>query len=74
MLCVFFSHRVIITCRSLHGVHDDSKDKPFELELSWISEATGWKHALVPKERIATAEAWAKAQIEEAEMGDEDDE
>ena len=54
-------------------MHDDGKDKPFELELSWLSEATGWKHVMVPKERLATAEAWAKAQIEADEMGEDEE-
>lgn len=58
---------------SLHSVHDDAKDKPMELELSWLSEATGWRHQMVPKERIAAAEAWAKAQIEAEEMGEDED-
>lgn len=44
-----------------------------EMELSWLSEATGWKHVMVPAERQAAAEAWAKAQIEAEERGDDDD-
>jgi 20S proteasome subunit alpha 7 len=54
-------------------VHDETKDKPFALELSWISEGTGWKHELVPADRIAAADAWAKAQIEAEELGDDDE-
>jgi hypothetical protein len=66
-------HPALRRC-SIHGVHDDVKDKPFELELSWLSEATGWRHTAVPPERIAAAEAWAKAQIEAEEMGEDDEE
>ena len=54
-------------------MHDGVKDKPFELEMSWLSEGTSWRHTMVPRERIATAEAWAKAQIEADEMGEDSD-
>ena len=59
--------------RSIHGVHDDSKDKPFELELSWLCEASGWKHVPVPAARRAEADAWARARIEEEEQADDDE-
>lgn len=45
---------------SIHQVHDEAKDKDFELELSWISPASGWKHASVPKELAEAAEKKAK--------------
>jgi 20S proteasome subunit alpha 7 len=59
-------------CR-LQGVHDDTKDKPFELELGWVSAATGWRFQAVPKARVAIAEAWARQQLEDEAMGDDDD-
>ena len=59
---------------SLNVVHDDSKDKPFELELSWITAETGWKHQHVPKELRDEANEWAKKQLEEEEMGSDSDE
>lgn len=62
------------SCCSLHSVHDSVKDKPFELELSWLSAATGWRHTHVPADKIAAAEAWAKATIEAEEQGDSDEE
>ena len=47
--------------RIIHTVHDEAKDKDFELELSWISTAeTGGRHLSVPKELIAEAERKAK--------------
>ena len=57
-------------------MHDDTKDKPFELEMSWVTAANGWRHAMVPAEKVVAAEAWAKAQVAAEEMGsdDEDDE
>ena len=33
---------------SLHMTHDDTKDKPFELEMGWICEASGWQFQKVP--------------------------
>jgi 20S proteasome subunit alpha 7 len=58
----------------LHSVHDDAKDKPFELELGWVTEATGWKYTAVSKEARDAADAWAKAQIAADEQGSDDDE
>ena len=51
--------------RSIHLVHDDNKDKDFELEMTWICAESGMKHALVPKELMVEAEAKAKAALEE---------
>eukprot|EP01114_Cavostelium_apophysatum_P006434 TRINITY_DN1773_c0_g1_i1.p1 TRINITY_DN1773_c0_g1~~TRINITY_DN1773_c0_g1_i1.p1 ORF type:complete len:251 (-),score=43.90 TRINITY_DN1773_c0_g1_i1:50-802(-) len=50
----------------IYSVHDDVKDKEFELELSWISEATGFHHQFVPKDVQSEAERYAKAALEEA--------
>lgn len=58
----------------IHLLHDEVKDKPFELELSWICEASQWKHQLVPSQINAEAQAWAKKSIEDDEMEDDDDE
>ena len=51
--------------RSIHLVHDDNKDKEFELEMTWVCEASGMKHALVPADLMAEADAKAKAALEE---------
>lgn len=56
--------------RIIHMLHDDAKDKPFELELSWLTEATGWEQKAVPKEVREEAEKWAVEQNKE----DDDDE
>lgn len=47
-------------------MHDEAKDKAFELELSFIGPSTGWKHAPVPKAIADEAEGKAKKIIEEA--------
>lgn len=49
--------------RIIYTVHDDAKDKDFELELSWICEESGGKHQFVPKELQEEAEAAAKAAL-----------
>lgn len=53
----------------IHTVHDDSKDKDFELEMSWISPTeTNGKHEFVPQELIDEAELLAKQEDEDDEM------
>lgn len=56
----------------LHQENKDNEGKPLEMEISWICEASGWKHVGVPKNIIAEASAWAKQQLEEEE--EEEDE
>lgn len=34
---------------SLHKLHDEAKDKPFELEMAWITEGNGWKTQTVAR-------------------------
>merc|ERR1711988_1120979 len=59
----------------IHQVHDDVKDKEFELELAWLCDETGGKHQLVPKEMRDEISARAKAALEEEdEEEDEEDE
>ena len=57
--------------RMIIALHDEAKDKPFELEMSWLCEETAWEHKGVPRNVIKEAVEWAKKDIEEAE--DEDD-
>uniref|UniRef100_A0A673MDS9 Proteasome subunit alpha type-3 n=1 Tax=Sinocyclocheilus rhinocerous TaxID=307959 RepID=A0A673MDS9_9TELE len=57
-----------MTCRELvkevakiiYIVHDEVKDKAFELELSWVGEVTKGRHELVPKDIKEEAEKYAK--------------
>lgn len=41
-------------------VHDDAKDRDFELELSWACTESGGKHAFVPKDLFDEAVSYAK--------------
>lgn len=54
----------------LHQENKDNSSKPLEMELSWICEASEWKHVGVPKDIIAAARQWAQDQLDE----DDDDE
>lgn len=62
--------------RIIHLLHEEGKDKPFELEMSWLCEESGWEHKGVPRAFIKEAVDWAKKDIEEAEEyeSDEDEE
>ena len=57
----------------VHALHDGAKDKPFELEMSWLCEGSGWKHEGVPRDVISAAVEWAKKEIDEDADGDDDD-
>ena len=53
--------------RIIYVAHEDSKDKDFELEMSWISSLDGptkGRHQEVPKERLEEAEKLAKKSLE----------
>lgn len=45
----------------IYSQHDPSKDKPIELEISWVCEESNRMHCLVPAALHAEAEAAAKA-------------
>uniref|UniRef100_A0A4W4GXT7 Proteasome subunit alpha type n=1 Tax=Electrophorus electricus TaxID=8005 RepID=A0A4W4GXT7_ELEEL len=57
---------------SIYIVHDEVKDKTFELELSWVGEVTKGRHELVPKDIKEEAEKYAKESLEEEDDSDED--
>lgn len=59
--------------RILHLTHDENKDKPFELEMGWICEASGWQFAKVPQDLRDAANAAAKAELDESSDDDSDD-
>lgn len=52
---------------SIYLVHDDAKEKDFELEMSWIGPESNNLHVHVPKELLQEAEAAAKAALENFE-------
>ncbi len=64
--------KIVYTIRDSGG-SGSSKDGPFELEMSWLCEKTGWKHVGVPKDVMEAAVEWAKREIE-AEGEEEEEE
>ena len=43
------SQRALVeAAKILLTVHDETKDKLFEIEMSWVTEATGWRTEIVP--------------------------
>ncbi|CAG8543821.1 11663_t:CDS:2 [Funneliformis mosseae] len=66
-LCV--RDAVNAAAKIIYTVHDDSKDKAFELELSWITNETK-RHEFVPREIAEEAERLAKDSLNE-EMEDD---
>lgn len=52
---------------SIYLVHDDAKEKEFELEMSWIGSESNNLHVHVPKDLFDEAEAEAKAALENFE-------
>lgn len=57
----------------IYVVHDEVKDKNFELELSWIGEVTNGKHEWVPKDIAQAAEKYAKESLEEESSSEDED-
>lgn len=53
--------QVIECAKILYMGHDPAKDKPIELELSWVCDQTQRMHQLVPSALKAEAEESAKA-------------
>lgn len=54
---------ITLSC-SIYLVHDDAKEKEFELEISWIGPESNYTHTHVPKDLFKEAEAEAKAALE----------
>ena len=48
--------------------HEESREKKYEVELSWICEASNYQHQIVPKALSDAALEKALAEIEEDEM------
>ncbi|KAH9938538.1 20S proteasome subunit [Fomitopsis serialis] len=55
---------VFEAARIIYLVHDDAKEKDFELELSWIGDETGGLHLPVPKDLYDEASRKAKESLE----------
>ena len=60
-------------CFRIYLVHDELKDKNFELELSWICEESRGVHEKVPESVFAEAEKAAKQAMEADSDSDTED-
>lgn len=56
----------------IYTVHDEIKDKAFELELSWVGSFTGGKHLPVPQDVFEEAEKFAKESLKSDSDSDEE--
>ncbi|XP_045479393.1 proteasome subunit alpha type-3 [Harmonia axyridis] len=57
----------------IYQVHDELKDKNFELELSWVGKDSNGKHERVPSHILADAEKAAKQAMEADSDSDTED-
>lgn len=63
--------------RIIYLAHEDSKDKEFELEMTWISSLDGptkGRHQEVPEELLKEAERLAKKALDGDDDEDDEDE
>ncbi|TFK94667.1 20S proteasome subunit [Polyporus arcularius HHB13444] len=58
---------VMEAARIIYLVHDDAKEKDFELEMSWVGTETNGVHLPVPKDLFDEASRKAKAALEDFE-------
>lgn len=71
-----------ITCRQavlevakiIYKLHDDIKDKDFELEVSWICEESNREHRMIPQDLHEEAVKAAVAEKEREDMDESSDE
>ncbi|KAG0454332.1 hypothetical protein HPP92_025636 [Vanilla planifolia] len=56
---------VIEVAKIIYSVHDEAKDKAFELELSWVCDESNRQHQKVPDDLLEEGKAAAKAALEE---------
>ena len=69
-----------MTCRELvkevakviYSVHDEVKDRHFELELSWIGKETQGTHQLVPQDIYNEAKTYAEEALNDSDDEDTD--
>ena len=54
----------MLVAKMLQKTHENDSDKKFDVELSWLTEGTGFQHQRVPEDLYNTAMEEAKASIE----------
>jgi len=58
--------------KTIYSVHDEVKDKHFELELSWIGKETNGTHQLVPQDLYDEAKKFAEESLNDSDDEDTD--
>ena len=53
--------------KTIYVVHDEVKDKAFQLQLTWVGADSNGVHSKVPADILANAEAYAKQSLEESD-------
>jgi len=61
------------TAQIIYSVHDDVKDKPFELELSWVCEDSKKQHVFVPGDILLQANEAGKKSTQDQGSDDEEE-
>uniref|UniRef100_A0A0D6R5R7 Proteasome subunit alpha type n=1 Tax=Araucaria cunninghamii TaxID=56994 RepID=A0A0D6R5R7_ARACU len=56
---------VVEVAKIIYGVHDEAKDKAFELEMSWICDESNRQHEKIPSDLLEEAKVLAKAAHED---------
>ncbi|OAY57892.1 proteasome subunit alpha type-3 [Manihot esculenta] len=56
---------VIEVAKIIYKVHDEAKDKAFELEMSWVCDESNRQHQKVPDELLEEAKSAARTALEE---------
>eukprot|EP00897_Mesotaenium_endlicherianum_P007834 jgi/Mesen1/7079/ME000369S06405 len=56
---------VVAVAKIIYGVHDEAKDKAFELEMSWVCDESNKEYQRVPADLLAEAKAAAEKAQEE---------
>lgn len=59
---------VFEAARIIHLIHDPTKDKGFELEISWVGKDSQYKHAHVPAQLYDEANEFGRTQAESGRM------
>jgi len=55
----------------IYIVHDEVKDKQFQLQMSWVGQRSNGSHCHVPEDLVENAETFAKQSMEESDSEDE---
>ena len=50
-------------CDSLQVIRDETREKPLELEMGWVCEASNWQYSLVAKDLVKDADTAALAAV-----------